>query len=167
MEHGDRPAGVSQPVDTPPGGRPDALTQRAGDRDGEEHVECHSAEPDPDRAVGGSKRENSVNQPYRDIAVTHRGDHVHPDEGDAEERQVPMERLGKEARPALSGPSHRRDVPEHYGGRKQNERHEPGRSREIPQCGGAMADRGQHARRHRAVNSRPARPASGMGQSPV
>ena len=124
-----------------------------GDRDGKEHVERHRPESHPDRAVGGAERDDRVGQPDGDVAVTHRGDDVHADQGDAEQRQVPMHRLGEEAGPAVAGPSHRGDGPEHDGRREQDERDEAGGTRQVPQGGRAVADRGHHARRHRVLSS--------------
>ncbi len=52
VDHGDRPAGVGEPMDPPPGAGADPAAQPAGDRDGEEHVERQRPEADPDRPVG-------------------------------------------------------------------------------------------------------------------
>ena len=154
-------------MDTSPDGDPDPATQRTGDRHGQEHVEGHCPESHPDRAVGGAKRDDGVHQSNRDVAVTHRGDDVHTDQDDAEQRQVPVQRLGEEARPAVARPSHRGDGPEHDDRREQDERDEAGCPGQIPQGGRAVTDGGQHAGRHRVLDSGADRESSLTGQPSV
>lgn len=60
MEEGDRPARVRQPVDEPPRLVADPAPERAGDEHGEQQVERHGAEADPERAVGAAERNGTT-----------------------------------------------------------------------------------------------------------
>ena len=76
----------------------DPRAQKAGHRDGEQHLGGEDAEPEPEGSVGAAERNDRIDRPNPCERVENRCRDVHRQEQDREEREVAMQRGDHEAR---------------------------------------------------------------------
>ena len=60
VQERDRPAGVGEPVNRTPRSETDPSTHDARDRKGEQEIERHGAEAEPERSIRGRQRQQRV-----------------------------------------------------------------------------------------------------------
>ena len=93
---------------------------------GDEQQRGHGAEAGPDRLVVRGEGQQRTGQRDVDEAVEHRHGDVRDEQADAEQREVDVQRRGRETRPprrrAAGGGQH----PDGEGDGQQDEEHQPG-----------------------------------------
>ena len=110
------------------------------------------AEPDPQRPVDAGERDHRVDQPDRREAVEHAGDDVDDEQHDHQQRDVAVQRVDREPRPARRDrEAHRAEHAEHDAGGQQHQGHRTGAAGEVPV--GARAGGGERALMRRVRSS--------------
>ena len=140
-----RPGGVAEPVDGTPGAAAHPGAGQAGQDQRGDQIQGDRPQAQPERLVGGRKREHGRSQADRDVGVGDRGHHVDRQERHRQQRDVPVQAGHRE--PGQAGqPSLPVDQDaEHYHGGQQQQRHHPGRPAGVPERGTAGNPR--HGRR--------------------
>ncbi len=139
MDQGDRPGGVREPVQRPPGAVSDAFAQKAGDQDREHQVQGDRAEAEPEGFVGGDERDDRVEDGDVDVAVDHRHRDVHGQERGRGEREAAVQGDRAEAGQAgEAGAQANRDAEQDHD-REQDEADGPGGAVGVPEDLGAHA----------------------------
>ena len=126
-----RPGQVRQPVHGPPGPVAQPLPDQAGDQDGAAEVDRQGAQADGQRPVRGRERQHGRGPADPDVRVEDRGDDVQPEEGDAEQRQRPVQLARREPEPAPGAEPGRHAG--HHGRAERGKNREAAGPRDEPQ----------------------------------
>jgi len=97
-----------------------------------EEVERDDAETHPDGAVVGSERDEDLSDTESRERIDEDGGDVHRDEDECEQAEVAVQLVRDQAGPPRCLPTVAKDQPDGDGGREEEVRREPARSRRVP-----------------------------------
>ena len=100
-----RPGRVGEPVDCPPSTRPYPPPEEAGGDERQQQVERDCPDPEPERPVRRQERDERVDDADRREGVDDRRQDMHDGEREREQRDVPMQAVDDESRPAVGLPA--------------------------------------------------------------
>src|SRR6185312_2877372 len=141
-----------------PGLVPDPLAQQARHDHRDHKVGGQRAEPHPDRPVRPDERDQGLLNGDPDVVVDHRGADMQREQHKNEQRDVAVQTLGDEPRPACAGQPGAGDDAEHHAHREQGQCDDPAGPGQVP---GQLrvAEQAAHARSSRSLTAASSRSA--------